>query len=58
MKKREVDTRVCHISISSKDVDMFQRLYPNCLNRFVRNVVHDALNDKNLFDKHYFKDIQ
>ena len=46
--------RVVHVSLSASDADHFQRIYPDCMTRFVRNAVKIALSDKNFFDKIFF----
>ena len=42
------------IRLDTNDSQLFQRLYPYCLSRFVKNCVKMALNDRHFFDKIYF----
>lgn len=45
-----------HLSIRIEEVDYhyFNRLYPNCLTRFVRNAIKYSIKHKNLFEKIFF----
>lgn len=56
--EKEVSEKVTvHIYLRREVRDMFSRLYPNCLSRFVENALILASSDKNVFDRIFFKDI-
>lgn len=40
--------------ISTKDKNLFQRLYPYCMSRFIKLCINRACKDKNFFNEVYF----
>lgn len=41
--------------ISKNDKELFQRLYPYCMSRFIKRCIHLACKDKNFFNEVYFQ---
>lgn len=46
---------VVHIYLDSGIRDMFQRLYPYCMTRFLINAVQKAVNDKSFFEEVFYQ---
>lgn len=45
-------------SVDSKDYSNFQKFYPQCLSRFVRNCIKLAINNRDFFNKLFFMECQ
>lgn len=46
-----------HAYINAEIAELFQKTYPECRVRFIENSMSLALNDKDFFDRIFFKDI-
>ena len=51
------DSRQYHLYCSADKLDRFQRVYPDCLRRFLINAIEIALSDYDFFQKVFFKDL-
>lgn len=54
---RKTNTITVHCNVKNDVLDVFDRLYPACRTRFINNAMLIATNNKNFFDKIFFKDI-
>lgn len=54
MKKNISNTRQLNVSIVSDHYEQFQRMFPQCLSRFVRNAIKLALTDRIFFQTVFF----
>lgn len=45
-----------HPYVNRDDVDVFQKLYPNCMALFVRRAVHMAVQDSQFFESVFFNE--
>lgn len=45
-------------TVDSQDYAEFQKRYPQCLSRFIRNVLKLAINDSNFFKAIFFGEIK
>lgn len=50
-------TITVHANVDRTIVDLFNRMYPRCLTRFIRSCMSTAVNDKVFFDKMFFPDV-
>lgn len=41
-------------SVNKSDYELFQKMYPNCLSRFIRSVIRLALADREFFLSVFF----
>lgn len=55
--KKTVDKVQIHSYIDKSVSDTFERLYSHCKPRFIQNALELANNDKNFFDRVFYKDI-
>lgn len=55
--KKNYNTTTVHVNVNDSVLDIFDRMYPSCRTRFINNAMALANNDRNLFDKIFFKDI-
>lgn len=51
-----MNKRQFHLFCDSEFLDKFQRIYPNCLTRFLVRCIVKALSDKSFFSSVYFGD--
>lgn len=51
-----MNKRQFHLFCDSEFLDKFQRIYPNCLTRFLIRCIVKALSDKSFFTSVYFGD--
>ena len=45
------------LTFAKDDYVLFERLYPNCLSKFLRNCIRYSLRDKKFFEQIYFEDL-
>lgn len=57
MEKNKVDKVQVHLYIDRSVAETFQRIYSDCRPRFVQNAMELANNDKDFFERIFFKDL-
>ena len=46
-----------HVNVNKQNIELFDKMYASCRRRFVNNAIELAVNDKNFFDRIFFKDL-